>query len=232
MLINDIADCNITMYKDGTAVITRQMRYYERTAPIKKAEKRVYRIKRIQVRSSLIDLWLRRRSKYLLFFTVTLPFAMDEQTAAACWQGFLKNMRLHYKLNQYVWVKEFQKNGNIHYHIIIDRNRVGIQYLQKTWNNVIANITGTFPMYNNSVRLGNNPIIRNIHSVASYLSKYISKEKNEFSGRAWGRSDGLILKRSIDIDEFDYLAEKYGIIQIVNTNFYNIYIIKNYFDTG
>jgi hypothetical protein len=51
----------------------------------------------------------------------------------------LNYLRKHYKLNNYIWRAEKQKNGNIHYHLITD---VFIPHwdLRKKWNQYLQNL--------------------------------------------------------------------------------------------
>jgi len=73
------------------------------------------------------------------FFTLTLPSTQVHPTAEitkTAFNQFLTEMRKSYKLTNYVWRLEFQKNGNVHYHLATD---VYIDYyiMLKVWNRCI-----------------------------------------------------------------------------------------------
>lgn len=57
------------------------------------------------------------------FITLTLPATQKHTTAeitAVCLHQFLTECKQKYDLRNYVWRLEFQKNGNVHYHIATD----------------------------------------------------------------------------------------------------------------
>lgn len=257
MELNNIEDCHINLYRSGLVVVTRSVcRNYDaepEELKVKQVKKRKYTIAKNKVRSAAIALWQQKKSRNAIFFTVTIPFKMSEPVVAECWRRFLDNFNLRYPNTLNVWVKERQKStGNIHYHIIVGRNRVGssarnkkkgnegdgFKELQRTWNKIIENVTGNKPKTSCSVRRGTKPVVYNIVSVARYLSKYISKgdgkddKCTEFYGRAWGCSRELVLKRLIDPDELDRLGEKHGLILLVNEPFCRVYVVRNYIDYG
>jgi hypothetical protein len=73
------------------------------------------------------------------FITVTLPSSQVHCTSeitSSAFNQFLTELRKSYNLVNYVWRLEFQKNGNVHYHIATD---VYIDYyiLLKVWNRCI-----------------------------------------------------------------------------------------------
>lgn len=71
------------------------------------------------------------------FVTLTLPSSQDlnDISLKRILGTFLQSLRNAGKLN-YVWRAELQKNGNIHFHILIDRF-FDVRELQRKWNQVI-----------------------------------------------------------------------------------------------
>lgn len=71
------------------------------------------------------------------FVTLTLPSAQEETdiTLKRLLGTFLQSLRNTGRLN-YVWRAELQKNGNIHFHILIDRF-FDVRELQRKWNQVL-----------------------------------------------------------------------------------------------
>ncbi len=57
------------------------------------------------------------------FITLSLPaqqFHTSAEITAKCLDGFLQECKRRYGLENYVWRLEFQKNGNVHYHLASD----------------------------------------------------------------------------------------------------------------
>jgi hypothetical protein len=73
------------------------------------------------------------------FITVTLPSSQIHSTAEitkTCFNQFLTELRQHYGLENYIWRLEFQKNGNLHYHLATDCY-IDYHLLLKCWNRCI-----------------------------------------------------------------------------------------------
>ena len=73
------------------------------------------------------------------FLTLTLPSEQKHNTAEItekCFNQFLVEIRNRTKMENYVWRLEFQKNGNVHYHIVTD-TFIDYHFAQKIWNRII-----------------------------------------------------------------------------------------------
>ncbi len=235
--LGDLSDKRFTLYKSGLLVVTRINSRNKEPNSVKSMVQRNFKVKKSVVQSACVALWQNKTSKHCLFLTFTIPFEIDEKVLVKIWNNLLNNLRVSYEISNYVWVKEYQKNGRLHYHILIDRVYVDIKSLQKTWNNCIENVTNVMPAGSNSVRLGFNPIVRNIKKVKNYLSKYMTKDDyglySVFKGRAYGYTSSFIIKREIDEFEFQNLFNGCFLIKlIVDTKFYLLYVILNYIDTS
>lgn len=57
------------------------------------------------------------------FITLTIPAAQNttDTDMKKCLDLFLQDLRRVYKVKNYVWRSELQKNGNVHFHIVIDQ---------------------------------------------------------------------------------------------------------------
>lgn len=244
-IADNLNKLNARLYRDGTGVIFFDHKSVsERKKPTQKAE-RHFKIKGSQVRSACIAAWLNKQSKNMLFITFTFPFDPSEDEAQQIWKLTLDSLRNTYKVNNYVWVKERQESGRLHYHILIDRNRVGIKNLQNTYNHHIINVNAFSMVSNNSVRLGTRPVITSIKSVSYYLSKYITKGNSEstFKKRAWGCSSGYRLYRNVDLDELfkqiHYIDSgnfkiiwTHPVVIIDETDYYLIFKFRDYIDVS
>lgn len=80
------------------------------------------------------------KNKYLCtFLTLTLPAKQthtDEELTKYCINPFLSYARKYFGVRYYVWKKELQKNGNLHYHFVTDRF-IDAQCLRRCWNRIL-----------------------------------------------------------------------------------------------
>jgi hypothetical protein len=76
------------------------------------------------------------------FITLTLPSKQVHNTAVItkeCLNQFLVEMKQRFKMDNFIWRLEFQKNGNVHYHIVTDVYTD--YYLVLTiWNRIISKL--------------------------------------------------------------------------------------------
>jgi len=75
---------------------------------------------------------------------------------------FLTDIRRIQKELKYVWVVEFQQNGNAHLHIVLD-TRLDIRKVREIWTRIGGGVQ-SYVDY-----------IHNLSSTANYISKYIGK---------------------------------------------------------
>ena len=75
----------------------------------------------------------------LSFITLTLPSKQVHNTSFITkniFNQFLTEIRTRSKMNNYVWRLEFQKNKNVHYHLVTD-SYLDYFFIQKIWNRII-----------------------------------------------------------------------------------------------
>lgn len=73
------------------------------------------------------------------FITLTLPSKQehtDNEIKRQCLNSFLIELIKYHKVKNYVWRAELQKNGNIHFHILIDKF-VHWNDIRNRWNRII-----------------------------------------------------------------------------------------------
>jgi hypothetical protein len=134
-----------------------------------------------------------------VFVTLTFLAAVDDASGVSILNKFLTSVRKVYKKLQYLWVAERQENGNIHFHLIMNK-RLPVRKWNAMW--VMA-------QYNAGIRGKNkfgeevsmaeiqdrylkekvhecfNPLdikkVKSIGALSSYLTKYITKQKKNAS---------------------------------------------------
>lgn len=76
----------------------------------------------------------------------------------------------------YVWVAEIQKNGNIHFHVLLNQ-RPPIKWLTSLWSQA-----------SNSIDVRS---INNLNHASCYIRKYMEKEKSSVQGNRYAITRGL-----------------------------------------
>ena len=137
---------------------------------------------------------------YLVMITLTLPskqIESDKVIKSKYLNNFLTKLRYYNEHFNYLWVSEKQANGNLHFHLIVDKwfDKKQIQIL---WNESLSN--GEY-INNFQHKFGHrNPPSTKItgqsgmKDVANYCTKYVTKsEKSQpIEGKVWDCSDNLL----------------------------------------
>jgi len=190
-----------------------------------------YTSKKLKIQALCCALWRQKRGKVLYFWTVTIPEHIDEKTLAKVWNRYLTLLRNENRIEQYIWVKEYQKNGNLHYHILTDKqvSYANRHIFQKHWEYCLNVYAGVQTVYHNSVRIDttdNRHIVFSVNRVRFYLSKYVAKDKTVFKAKSYAGSDQLITDVDIDEPDVRYLSEKCCFNKLVTDDFFNIYVLN------
>ncbi len=168
----------------------------------------------IKVYNSYLTKYDNKNKLRFVLITLTLPveqFYSDKFLKLKLLKPFIKTLEKRYKTYRWMWRAEKQKNGNIHFHIVIDKyidknilNAIylhylkSLGYLQKYQKNhpgqvpPALNVTGQKHMIN--------PV--------SYLTKYLSKNAgyDSVDGANWRMSNMLVNIKPFqfyDIDNFE-----------------------------
>lgn len=131
--------------------------------------------------------------------TLTLPATQshsDNEIKRSCLMRFLESLKYNYDVRFYYWVAEKQLNGNIHFHVLIDRYVDHVQ-IRTRWNDRLETL-GYISAFE-SKGLGRNPnstdiqAIRNLSRSSDYVTKYTSKadQQGGIQGRLHGECDLL-----------------------------------------
>lgn len=124
------------------------------------------------------------------FITLTLSSKQihsDNEIKQKLLQPFIRVIKSKYGVRNYIWKAETQSNDNIHFHITLDQF-IHWRELRDTWNIIQENlgyVTRSKIMDPNSTDIHS---VKNIHSLAAYLSKYLSKNQEGrrlVEGKLW-----------------------------------------------
>lgn len=140
-----------------------------------------------------------RRRRYFVLITLTLPAKQNEPDNVVkrkYLNVWLQNLERVHKGINWLWVAESQKNGNIHFHVVVDRY-VQFEWIKRSWNRVMSN--GDY-ISRFRAKFGHSdaPSV-NVHgqksmgNPAAYITKYLTGDKfvRELEGRKWGCCDRL-----------------------------------------
>lgn len=140
----------------------------------------------------------------VVFVTLTLPAKQrhsDVEIKSKCLNQLLTELRDKYGVTLYVWKAERQKNGNLHFHLLVNRYIPAME-LRDSWNRILSklgyiddfevkhghrspNSTDVHSLYKDK-RTG-----KRIGSVVAYMAKYMSKKDEVIEGRYWYASASL-----------------------------------------
>ncbi len=167
-----------------------------------------------------------QQNRRLVFLTLTLPSDQkhdDQRIKKDVFFRFIEYIQVHYGIKYYLWRAERQKNGNIHFHMIVDKFLPYLS-LRQTWNNHLEKLgyISEFEKKHNSRNPNSTDIAMcpNSSVVASYIAKYIVKHEAQesISGHTWGCSRELLKLKpftevldSYVIENIKFLVDKYKI---------------------
>lgn len=140
-----------------------------------------------------------KERNYTTFVTLTLAAKQqhtDNEIKRKLLNTFIIYVKRQFNVKEYIWRAEAQKNGNIHFHLFIDKY-IHYSQLRHMWNGIQETL-GYISEFERSHhhRNANSTDIERIRSVKGasiYVAKYISKasQYRKIEGRLWGCSDGL-----------------------------------------
>jgi len=179
----------------------------------------------------------RESSRSINFYTFTFANNPTEKEANCAIGKFFKELLRGFDnelLIRYIWTKERQKNGKIHFHSLLDSGFIPVKNLQNLWNRCIRFACGNVELSNNSFRLpppANRKIFANkdIIAIAKYIGKYVSKERfNSYELPVYSISKRLFpLSREISIEEYETLVDTFGIFRSSVYEFCSVIQLNN-----
>lgn len=131
----------------------------------------------------------------LNFITLTLSSKQKHPTSEItknCFNQFMTEIRERYKMENFVWRIEFQKNGNVHYHIVTD-TYTDFYIVQKIWNRC-QNKLGYVAAYTKK------HIVMSLHD---YVAAYSDNGKTSFDTLKYryarGKASDWKIPNSVDV---------------------------------
>lgn len=156
------------------------------------------------------------RNSKITFVTLTLSSPQshdDNYIKRNLLNRFIIEARQEWGINHYFWRAEPQGNGNIHFHILIDRY-VHWKTVRQKWNN-IQNDHGYLSEFekkflHNDANSTDIRGLEKVRNVSAYIIKYCTKVQGgrKIDGRIWGCSDSLRKLTCLEI-ELDSEVRKY-----------------------
>lgn len=197
-----------------------------------------------------------KSGQYIVFVTLTLPSKQvhSDKDIKRLQTRYIENLQKTYGVKYYVWKAEAQKNGNIHFHLLIDK-WLHWTIHRRLWNKQLDKL-GYLDAYFNEH--GNrNPNTTDVHSlkkdkkgkklknITTYIIKYMTKlefGKRPVLGSLWGCSDAAkkldYPKYSEGYPLFDHVVafiNKGHLKQVIKEDFFSyfsgrtFYYISNYY---
>ena len=153
--------------------------------------------------------------KKLVFLTLTLSAVQihpDQEIKAKILKPFMRWLRESEKCTNYIWKAEVQKNGNIHFHVILDKF-VDKDFVRDEWNMAQENL-GYITRFQSKNGVKEAPstqieIVQDQAQIEKYIGKYISKSQGcrTIEGRVWEASRKIKSMRYFEIER-DTVTER------------------------
>ena len=168
---------------------------------------------------------LKYSRRYIAFYSISFPIGISDDAAFKAMNYWLTCLRKNYKLENYVWVTERQKNNTIHFHLLTN-NFMNFKAVNDEMATIIDNLTiqgicswgdSSKEKYNgvdgdaifNSKRhkktgANLNPVQVRAW-ISRYVTKYVTKNNSEFDHLCWHCSRSvsqLFTSEILNKDEF------------------------------
>jgi hypothetical protein len=158
----------------------------------------------VQSRAVSLMMYANRNLQSVFFLTFTEKVSIENNKVIS---DFINNARKQGLFDKFIWVRERQKRGTNHYHLLVSSkfSYPPIILFQRSWNSAQKHNNGE--VSKNSFRKGFNPVVKkeNIHKVANYISKYMTKGSAKEEFRLYGNSKGLQASCCVFADDLHFL---------------------------
>jgi len=117
----------------------------------------------------------------ITFWTFTTDGAYDYPAAVKLFSRCLENLKKTYGLVQYVWTGELQKNGNPHFHAILDIPYVDVRVINAYWNDLTCMDPESPSVRLPKKKVGDKwvtdgSVVVDVQRLVKYVCKYMSKQ--------------------------------------------------------
>ena len=161
---------------------------------------------------------LERDKKKLVFVTLTLSstqFTSDLEVKKQLLKPFIRFLREKKGCRNWLYKCERQKNGNIHFHFVIDKY-IDKKEIQETWNN-LQQKEGYLKEYTKKYGKLNPPsthirLVTNQEQCEKYIAKYIAKDDED------AKIEGAVWSSSVSVATLDFFsfAETTEVTEAIN----------------
>lgn len=177
------------------------------------------------------QLCYKKKASKFTFLTLSLPATQahsDQEIKATCLNNFFNKLRYYRKNLQYVWKAEKQKNGNIHFHIILN-SYFDFRLTDALWHQSLE-LLGYISAYEKKHK-SRYPPTNKIEQVISkkrlmsYAAKYMAKivDKTGIDGRIWYASSAL----QTEVRAISWIEPEHIKILLHNANELGLKVIEN-----
>lgn len=142
---------------------------------------------------------------FKMMITLTLAeIPVDGRMVQNFLECFRKRFKRKYTKTDLVWIKEFQRRGSPHFHLLVNNPFIDAEWVAKAWSDVVGS--------DNKWHCEKGSRVEYIRtSVDKYLAKYVGKEYQkivpedyENVGRFWGASRGILKPSELNFKDLDY----------------------------
>jgi hypothetical protein len=150
------------------------------------------------------------------FVTLTLSYEQiqsDNFIKRNMLMRFIEKTKKDKGVQNYIWRAEPQQNGNIHFHIIMDRF-IKWEWIRDTWNEFQENndYIDAFEQKHGHRTPNSTDIhaLLKVENIAAYICKYMTKDKplRKIEGRIWGCSSNFHKVKNPRIEICEHLIDE------------------------
>lgn len=141
----------------------------------------------------------KRRKAHPVFLTLTLPAQQqhsDQEIKRKILVPFIDKLIYHFELKHYFWRAEKQKNGNIHFHLILD-SYLTRELVWRLWRDCVDKLD-YYKRFRENNPTGKGLMVwinssSSFDSLVAYLMKYCLKidPDEQVDGKLWGMSSSI-----------------------------------------
>lgn len=200
---------------------------------------KMYKLNKNKVRDKCFALSnLKMSKKFMAFYSVSFPEGFPDKAAISVMNNVLTNVRSKSLKFNYLWIVERQKNGTIHFHMLVNRYfniRVFNYKFACAIENELLKNNDNGIKFNKSRYNGCDVVkVRSWRGVSQYISKYVSKSVELFKCRTLGMDRRLskmftsvmICSNEVDYDYNKHCIDENGNIKRYDATYCTIFYVR------